>query len=393
MDGVTLYFGWRVAILGFAAIQMLALAVALTLPAPNHLSNRLLAAVLVVLAGLLTPYVIGFAGAYDAWRWLTFAPFAITLALPPLLYGYTSALVQGRRPERFGLHLTPGAVQLVYFLVAFTLPLDAKWSWYTSGHRHWIGPAFDVLLLVSLAVYSVAALRLLRAYRATLADQRSDGDRFAARWLSRVIVALIVTFLLYLAFTLWDRLSGGIDFFQETGLYLALAGIGLYLGVEGWRHSTQRFPVLTAPTRDDARSSPDWPSIGQDFDARLRAGGWASEPDLSLPGVARRLATNTGRVSRAINLGLGLNFAAWINGVRAEAVAAALNGGSAEDLLTLAFDAGFSSKASFNRAFQARFGVAPSRYRRRVSDHDFRPSEPEMRREPNGSPSGSAGRF
>ncbi len=334
------------------------------------------------MSGLLTPYVIGFAGAYDAWRWLTFAPFAITLALPPLLYGYTSTLVLGRRPERFGLHLAPAAVQLAYFTAAFALPLDVKWDWYTSVHRHSFGPAFDILLLASLAAYSVAALRLLRAYRTRLADQRSDGDRFAAGWLSRVIVALIGTFLLYLAFTLWDRLSGGIDFFQETGLYLALAGIGLYLGVEGWRHSTLRFPVLPAPTKDEARISPDWTSIGQDFDARLRAGGWVSEPDLSLPGVARRLATNTGRVSRAVNIGLGLNFAAWINGVRAETVAAALDAGSGEDLLTLAFDAGFSSKASFNRAFQARFGVAPSRYRRGVSDRDYRSPEPELRREP-----------
>lgn len=382
MDGVTLYFGWRVAILGFAAVQLLALAAALCLPALNHLANRLLAAVLIVLAGLLTPYVIGFAGAYDAWRWLTFAPFAIPLALPPLLFAYTHALVCGRRPERFGLHLTPPAVQLVYFLVAVALPLEAKWDWYTSGHRHWIGPAFDVLLLLSLAVYSAAALRLLRTWRVTLADQRSDGDRFAAGWLSRVILALIGTFLLYLAFTLWDRLSGGINFFQETGLYLALAAIGLYLGVEGWRHSALRFPVLAAPVKEDPRASPDWPAIGRDFDTRLRAGGWASEPDLSLPGVARRLATHTGRVSRAINLGLGLNFAAWINGVRAEAVAKALEAGAGEDLLTLAFDAGFSSKASFNRAFRARFGVAPSRYRRRASDHDFQASDPKLRREP-----------
>ena len=380
MDGVTLYFGWRVAILGFAAAQMIVLAGALCLPAANPLANRLLAAVLVVLAGLLIPYAIGFAGAYDAWRWLTFAPFAITLALPPLLYGYTSALVRGRRPERFGLHLAPAAVQLVYFLAAFTLPLDTKWSWYTSGHRHWIGPAFDVLLLLSLAVYSVASLRVLRAYRATLADQRSDGDRFAAGWLSRVIVALIATFLLYLAFTLWDRLSGGIDFFQETGLYLALAGIGLYLGVEGWRHSTLRFPVLTAPSVLEASAGPDWPAIAAGYDARLREADWAREPELSLPVLARRLATNTGRLSRAVNQGLGVNFSAWINGVRAEAVAAALDAGSREDLLALAFDAGFSSKASFNRAFHARYGVAPSGYRRGVSDHDSLKPDAELRR-------------
>ncbi len=104
----------------------------------------------------------------------------------------------------------------------------------------------------------------------------------------------------------------------------------------------------------------------------MKAAGWASEPDLSLPVVARRLATNTGHLSRAINLGLGVNFSTWINGLRAEAVARALSEGAEADLLTLAMDAGFASKASFNRAFHARFGVAPSRYRRGdVSKSDF----------------------
>ena len=189
---------------------------------------------------------------------------------------------------------------------------------------------------------------------------------------------------LYAAFTLWDWLSGGIDFFQETGLYLSLVAIGLYLAIEGWRHTTLRFPVLDGATADpapvEAPVAPDWIAIATDFDTRLRQAGWATEPDLGLPVLARRLATNTGRLSRAINLGLGVNFSSWINGVRAEAVAAALDTGSRDDLLTLAFDAGFSSKASFNRAFQARYGVAPSRYRRGVSDRDFRPPLPEMRR-------------
>ena len=384
MDGVTLYFGWRVAILGVASLQLLVLAAAITVQTPNARANRLLTAFLIVLVGVVTPYTIGFAGAYDAWRWLTFAPFAITLALPPLLFAYTHALVRGRLPDRFTAHVMPPLIQFGYFLICFVLPPDAKWGWYTGGHNRFINPAFELALLVSLGVYATASLRLLAAYRRDLAQARSDDDRFATGWLTRVIVALAAVLVLYAAFTLWDWLSGGIDFFQETGLYLSLAAIGLYLGVEGWRHATLRFPIperaTLDPTLAEAPSAPDWVAVAAGFDTRLRAADWAAEPDLSLPVLARRLATNTGRLSRAINLGLGVNFSAWINGVRAEAVAAALDAGATDDLLTLAFDAGFSSKASFNRAFQARYGVAPSRYRRGVSDHDFRPPLPEMRR-------------
>jgi Helix-turn-helix domain len=48
----------------------------------------------------------------------------------------------------------------------------------------------------------------------------------------------------------------------------------------------------------------------------------------------------------------------------AEAVANALRNGDRRDLLDLALAAGFSSKASFNRAFRAAFGVTASEYRR-----------------------------
>lgn len=382
MDGVELYFGWRVALLGLASAQLLTLAVAVSRQDANRSANRVLAAVLIVLTGVLTPYSIGFAGAYDAWRWLTFAPFALTLALPPLLFGYTHALVRGRLPDRFGLHLVPAALQLAYFLVCFVLPQAAKWDWYTGGHARFINPMFEIALLVSLSVYAALSLRRLGDYRRDLAEARSDDDRFAAAWLSRVIVALVAVLGIYAAFTVWDWISGGIDYFQETGLYLSLAGIGLYLGVEGWRHAALRFPVPVPTAATETAAGPDWVAVAADVDARVREAGWAREPDLSLPVLARRLATNTGRLSRTINQGLGVNFSAWINGLRAEAVATALDAGSGEDLLTLAFDAGFSSKASFNRAFHARYGVAPSRYRRRVSDHDFPAAGTELRRAP-----------
>jgi AraC-like DNA-binding protein len=59
-----------------------------------------------------------------------------------------------------------------------------------------------------------------------------------------------------------------------------------------------------------------------------------------------------------------MNFATFINGLRARAVAGSLIEGRSEDLLTLALEAGFNSKASFNRAFKAALGVSPSEYRR-----------------------------
>ena len=385
MADVQLHLGWRTALLGLAALQILLLAAALSVEPSNRTASRLLAGALVVIAGMLTPYVIGFAGFYDAFRGLTFAPFAIPLALGPLLYAYGHALADGRTLPRWRFHLVAPALQLLYYVGCFLLPFGTKWAWYTGGHRAWIAPAFDVLALVSLAAYAWALGGVLRRQRARLADQRSDDDRFSARWLERVLAAILIGLTIQISFWLWSVVTGGIDFFQETGLYLAMGVLGLYLGIAGWRHAALPVPILTAsndaePEPEAARSVPDWAAVAADMEQRTREAGWWREADLALPGLARRLGTNTGRVSRAINLGLGMNFSAFVNGLRAEGVAGVLEDRPDADLLDLAFDMGFASKASFNRAFRARFGMAPSHYRRQVSNPDFRREDTKLRR-------------
>lgn len=380
MDANGLIFGWRSALLGVFALQCLGLSLALFIAGGNRIAQRLLAAALLVVAGWLTPYALGFAGAFDAFRGLTFLPVAAPLGLGPLLYLYIAALIAGGPPRRLRLHLALPVIQWAYFAVCFLLPPPLKWDWYTSGHREVVGPLFSGLLVVSLIGYSVASAMALRDFHARLKQERSDDERFAAGWLGRVLIVLIVGVGLQTGFWLWSVLSGGINYFQETGLYLGLGLIGVYLGVEGWRYSALPPPLAPITAAVEERPAIDWRAAAVVLEGRVRDEGWWREPELSLAQVARRLGMNTGRVSRIINLGLGQNFSGLINGLRAEAVAAALRSGHEGDLLSLALEMGFSSKASFNRAFLARYGMPPSRYRREVSDPDSLPAEPDLRR-------------
>ncbi|MBB5744523.1 AraC family transcriptional regulator [Brevundimonas variabilis] len=391
MGDFGLTFGWRTALLLTLSVQMLAFAVALSTQDVNRTANRLLAAFLLVATGVVTPYTIGFAGAYDAWKGLTFAPFALPLFLAPLLYGYTYALIEGRLPARWRWHLAPGFAQLGYMAIAFLLPFDTKMAWADVVDGPWVSPVFSIGVLLGLVAYSAAALRLLRRFRAGLADERSDDERYAARWLGRILAAMLVTTVFWAGWQGWHALSG-FDYFEFFGLHMAVGVIGVLLGVEGWRHAGLRFrrgPVTVRfsdpeDARGSAAAEPDWPAIAADYAGRTREAGWWREPELSLPRLARYLGTNTGRLSRAINTGLGVNFSVFVNGLRAEAVAQALTARPSADLLDLAFEMGFASKASFNRAFLARYGTAPSRYRQearsRVSDHEFEHAAPNLRR-------------
>lgn len=301
-----LYIGWRSAILGVVALQIVGLAAMILMSPTSRSSNRLLGAALLVIAGLLVPYAIGFAGAYDAWRWLTFAPFAIPLALGPLLYAYARDLEGGLHASRSLWHFAPPLAQAAYFTFCFLLPMGPKWAWYTGGHDAVVGPLFGVLTLISLAAYAWAIGPVLERYRARLADQRSDDDHYAARWLSRVRAAIVCCLLLEVGFWVWSTTTGGIDYFQETGLYLALGGLGLYLGVAGWRHAALPPPLSAVEQNSQPQPAPtravtDWSVSARDIADRTRAEGWWREPDLTLPGLARCLGTNSGRLSRAIS--------------------------------------------------------------------------------------------
>ena len=111
----------------------------------------------------------------------------------------------------------------------------------------------------------------------------------------------------------------------------------------------------------------DWAALGERWRQAVEAAGWWREPNLTLAELARRLGTNTAYLSRAVNEGLGMNFNAFVNRLRAEEVARRMQADpAARDLLQLALEAGFSSKATFNRAFRAAFGSAPSDFRQRL---------------------------
>jgi len=358
----TLVFGWRTAVLLVAFVQLLVLAGSLARQIRNLPANRTLASLLVVLAGMITPWMIGFAGFYDAWQWLSFAPFAISLAIAPLAWLYLYALVHGRRPAHSWRHLAPAAVQFAYLSGAFLLlrqPFKNDWLDRSTLAYNIITGAGVV---AGLAAYGMASRALVRRYGHWLPRQRSDDHRFALAWLERTVGALFVLLAIWAVYGAYDLIRP-LGYSGLMGLYLAIAAIALFLGIEGWRHAALPFPRFSDP-EGQALPVTDWAAKARDWAERIRRERLYADPELSVPRLARILGTNSAYVSRAFNAGLGQNFSAFINQLRCEEVAARLRAGAGEDLLDLALDCGFSSKASFNRAFQAAFGCTPSAYRK-----------------------------
>ncbi len=349
------------------AVQGVLLATLLWRAPVNQAANRWLALLIVSVAALMTPYIIGYAGFYEKWPWLSFAPLSFTMAFGPLLYFYTSALV-GARPALVWPHFLAVAVQFLAYAAVFPFPLPTKDWWNTVAHRPIIDPTFDIAALASIAAYSMAAYFRFRACRAWLGENRTDGAQFEPNWIRSFLAALALIAAIWAGFVIAKWFDPSRDYFDQFPLYVGFSVLVLYLGIGGWRHSETPFPQVTAPLPPEpAEPTPpgrDWAAQGSAWLTRIDAEQMWRDPALTLAGLARTLGTNTTYLSRGLREATGDNFNAIINRRRVAAMQRLLAGPAEQrDLLTLAFEVGFNSKASFNRAFQDFAGTSPSQWR------------------------------
>lgn len=386
-------FGVWSTLLLLGSLHGLTVAFLLVRSARNRAANRFLAALLVGVVLMITPYTIGYAGFYDAYPWLTFAPFYWQLAFGPLLYLHVHGLGASAPPRRWALHLLPGLAQGAYYTAAFCLPLQAKWDWNATWHEPVIAPALSVAMFVSLLAYWWPAWRRYRAYQAWLEANSAQREDLHLGWVRGFLLAVAAVATLYAGFGIVGATVADLDYFDYFPFYLVLSLLVYYLGIEGWRHADLRLPAMTPasaeeitpagdereaaapeapPVPDPAGSATtpaerDWQALGERWAAQVAEAGWWREPELSLSDLSRRLGTNTQYLSRALNDGLGLNFSQFVNRLRVTEAQRRLRAGddadTATDLLALALEVGFGSKASFNRAFRAHAGVTPSAYR------------------------------
>ena len=88
------------------------------------------------------------------------------------------------------------------------------------------------------------------------------------------------------------------------------------------------------------------------------------DPELTLTELAKKAGTNASLLSKVINTSYSQNFNDYVNRFRvAEAIRLMADPQYRNfNLLAIAYDAGFNSKSTFNRAFKKVTGVIPKDY-------------------------------
>jgi AraC-like DNA-binding protein len=142
-------------------------------------------------------------------------------------------------------------------------------------------------------------------------------------------------------------------------LILVAAGIGLRFHAKrkARLRSTKKKPLL--PT-DDVEA------VKKELLSLLDVGKVYRQNDLSLQSLAEKLSVTPHQLSWIVNDVLGVSFSDLVNGYRIEEVKGRLSDPdfNRSSILQVAFEAGFNSKAAFNRAFKKQTGMTPSQFKR-----------------------------
>ena len=347
----------------------------------NRRPNRLLALLMAAIALWLLDGLGRAGGLYGRYPELYFSPIYYSLGFGPLLYFYVRSLTNAgwRWRGRYGWHFAPVAVQAALYGWLRLQPYAVRGHFWEHIHRPFTYRLEFIGTWVSLLVYLLLSLRLLRQYERWLPENFSEVSQLRLRWLRALLLLLalvsgqwFVEIVLREFFGLYYRY----DFSTE------LLGVVVFvIGVVGLRQADMQAVAFepadaAAPAAPEASpaaalsaalpaappppAAPD-PALLARIGAALADDGLYLNPTLTLAELAAHLRLPPKAVSAAINAGFGRTFNDLVNGYRVAEVQRRLAAPDARrfTLLGIAFESGFNSKTTFNRIFKQTTGVAP----------------------------------
>jgi AraC-like DNA-binding protein len=286
----------------------------------------------------------------------------------PLLwwYAWSSGNNLQKKPPMLFLHFIPWIVETLAIIVSvYTIPRGEYYALMKSifaGHppnwltiRNGLKVVSNVIYLILTGCIAFGKLSL-------------SLPRFRRVWLRSLTVfpGVVLVFFGYVALfpEATRRLTGGS---AAAFLILSTTMVALIYAVS--------FLLLIAPERNDRgraslimKNEPlcsdlECKRLVRQVNEQFNKGAF-QDPDLTLKDLAVKLNVNSNRLSFAINTTCDSSFRTFLNSRRIDFF---INRIRLEDhrkfsILDIAFDAGFSSKSTFNRVFKNTYGITPSKF-------------------------------
>ncbi len=368
------------------AIQGFFLMLLLSSKSKKEKADRLLMVWLVLMAFQLLFYVDNLSQNPLLPNLLQVLGFSLPLLNAAVLYLYVYILSFGNNFKWSGSwkYVLP---YLVFNLLAFGFNISAPRNItfnqaipYFSRDVYPLAACFlTALLAVVPAYYTVKSLIVLVKYQRQLSNKYSYTEQINLGWLKWIVISLLFLFAGLFILVRFGVHLGWLNYqnlFAVVGSILAL--YVYFIGYFGLRQTTV-FASLSMPSnemgeketpaRGYKRSGLNEEAAGKIFEM-LKLHMQETKPflddQLSLSTLAQQLNLTPNQLSQVINQQASANFFNFINSYRIEAVKQKLKDPAFAhySILSIAFDCGFRSKASFNKIFKEMTGTTPHAYQK-----------------------------
>lgn len=343
--------------------------------------------------------MVGFAGWYGQQPYrdiLFYTPFQHLFLVGPVIFFYVQSLLNPsfKITKNHYPHFAPAAIYLLYSLVMVVTDklILKKYYFLADGSDRDFDTWYQIVGFISMLIYFIAAIKYYNLYKKLMLQIISYADEVLFKWVRNFLIAfcsiLILNILLFIFSAIFK-----LHYTNIWWYYLGFSITFYYIAVTGYSNaiitkvpfrasifnSKPTLLLSNASTINESQAA-----IETDFIEIIEEEinikqteelvAWKNkienlilnqklyeEPELSLPDVAKKLKTNVSVLSKNINQGFGMNFNDFINQYRVKAVMEMLQNGEHKNqtLIGIAYDCGFNSKATFNRAFKKFNGTAP----------------------------------
>ncbi len=364
-------------------------------------SDKWLAFFLLLCELYVAPWMVGFAGWYDTQPYrdlLFYMPFQQLYFIGPAIFFYVQSLLNpsfvfGKKQV---LHFIPGVLYVLFSIVMVVTDKLVLHQYYflASG----ADPDFDLWYqltgFISMLLYFFLSLRYYVYYKKLIVQVISYADTVMFRWIRNFLFAFLLMLLVRVLFFILGLFTN-LQYWDTWWYFLSFAILFYYIAITGYSNSietkisftlnllsyrpalllhyqaappeaivTEDAEIISIESEPTPGETPKLAEWKNKLIQLMKNEKVFEDPELSLTQVAKMLGTHPSFMSRMVNQGFHLNFNDFVNSYRVEAVKQKLQAGEQkiQTLLGIAYDCGFNSKATFNRAFKKFTGCSPKEW-------------------------------
>ncbi len=351
-------------------------------------ANRFLAGMMISISAILVNLVIEDLGWFTHIRFLFPALLALPLAVPPLHYLYSKYLTN--RASQFNakewLHFLPFV--LTVLIACISLLVEPSWGNVFSDPNiiNNYPPfllAFNWTLVLQASVYVTLVLKRIHRYNRHIRDVYSSIETIQLQWLQNITWLAASAWFVFFVENFFLTFGINISNFMISSVLIAV-----YLFTLGYLGMLKSIVLESLSPVDEIETEVETSSKVQNGEtAKYEKSGLAADAarqyeeallelmenkkpymsnDLTLSQLAGMLNVSPHNLSEVINRRLNKNFYDLINEYRIGQVKRDLVNPAKKNLklLSIAFDAGFNSKATFNTVFKQATHLTPSEFRK-----------------------------